>query len=40
MRIYPKGVTPEGFNRGSSSGPRPGFPIEAFRNDGLQEICE
>jgi hypothetical protein len=34
MRIYPKGVTPECFNRG----PVPvslGFPIEAFGNDGL-----
>ncbi len=37
MRIYPKGVTSECFNRGLvpvSSG----FPIEAFGNDGLSEI--
>ena len=50
MRIDPKGVTPECFNRGSTvltttlshvewvGGPvsiSPGFPIEAFGNDGL-----
>jgi hypothetical protein len=33
-KFCPKGVTPECLNRGSSS-ISPGFPIEAFGNDGL-----
>ena len=33
----PKGVTPECFNRGSIP-ISPGFPIDAFGNDGLQEV--
>ena len=50
MRVYPKGVTPKCFNRGSTMltttlshvewvgglvPVSPGFPIEAFGNDGL-----
>jgi hypothetical protein len=36
MRICPKGVTPECFNRGPVP-VSPGFPIEAFGNDELLE---
>lgn len=32
MRIYPKAVTPECFNRGPVT-VSPGFPIQAFGND-------
>jgi hypothetical protein len=39
MRIYPKGVTAECFNRESSSGPA-WIPDRCFGNDGLPEIWE
>jgi hypothetical protein len=38
MIIYPGVVTPERFYRGSSQS-LSGFPIEAFGNDRLLEVC-